>query len=474
MVLLAALGGCMSMEQGSGAGGGFGGGGFGHSHGDMAAGSGCFQCEGRAPEVPGVVGPYGQPVPMVAPYAAAPPGAEAARSMLNHSVPLELVQAGGLSAPGASSGVVRAGGIPPAGLLPGTITPAGGLMAPPGVPPAPGFAPPGGGGPMPPGPPPCATPYPPGAVAAVGGLLPGGGSVFPTHRTEVRFVRPSGMRISWYAPGGAGATFTTSQIEAPGRYNFAQGAIYRLKLSNIEGRPGLELYPTLEVYPSAGKTDAFLAHSAVPVEFTNEDLDQVAAGNYVVKVIYLPDPQFQDLATTGPDEIVSTRLEPGCDPCLEAQRRGCILVVIRVGNIDLEAPNTPAMDAPSPYKGMPHVGAGMPFPGLAGRGPAVPGRTPAGPAMGMMPNPAGNPGVPPWMMGPGAPGMGPRMPMQMVPPAGRGVPGVPTGMPAGPGMMPPPAPPGGPSTQGPGSASVQQASYTAGSTPAQWSGQPAK
>src|SRR5205823_1768884 len=126
---------------------------------------------------------------------------------------------------------------------------------------------------------------------------------------------PAGMKVSWYAPGGEPGKggFGSNQIEAPGRYNFVQAAIYRLKLSDIPGRPGLELYPTLEVVPCNAKTEAFLAHSAVPVAFTDEDFEQVAAGNYLVKVIYLPDPQFQDLAAAGPDEVVSTRLEPGAD-----------------------------------------------------------------------------------------------------------------------------------------------------------------
>ncbi len=133
------------------------------------------------------------------------------------------------------------------------------------------------------------------------------------------------------------------------RYNFLQASIYRLKLSDIPNRPGVELYPTLEVVPSKAKTCTFLSHSAVPVVFTEEDFEQVAAGNFVVKVIYLPDPQFQDLAATGPDEVVSSRLEPGMDPIVEAKRRGSILLVVRLGNIDLEAPNTPAMDSPNPF-----------------------------------------------------------------------------------------------------------------------------
>ena len=88
-------------------------------------------------------------------------------------------------------------------------------------------------------------------------------------RTEIRFVRPAGMKIAWYAPAANGRIGVTPQyLEAPARYNFLQAAIYRLKLSDIEGRPGLELYPTLEVVPTNPKTEAFLAHNAVPVEFT--------------------------------------------------------------------------------------------------------------------------------------------------------------------------------------------------------------
>src|SRR5262249_59758322 len=111
-------------------------------------------------------------------------------------------------------------------------------------------------------------------------------------------------------------------IDAPGRYNFIQAAIYRLKLSNIPGRPGLELYPTLEVVPVNNKTATFLAHSAVPVTFTEEDFEQVTAGNYVVKVIYLPDAQHQDLAAVGADEVVSTRLQPGGDPRADGRQAG--------------------------------------------------------------------------------------------------------------------------------------------------------
>jgi hypothetical protein len=200
---------------------------------------------------------------------------------------------------------------------------------------------------------------PPGAVAAVGAIGPMGGGygpMYPNQRTSVKFVNPAGMKVTWQGPGGM--FVEPAPFEAPAVYNFAQSGIYRLKLSGIPNRPGKFYYPTLEVYAATPKTVTYLSHSSVPLAFTDEDLEQVNAGNLVVKVIYLPDAAFQDLAVVaGADEVVSTRLEPGADPIAEANRRGTILAVVRIGNIDLENPNTPAMGAPPGMIGGPPPGA---------------------------------------------------------------------------------------------------------------------
>ena len=52
----------------------------------------------------------------------------------------------------------------------------------------------------------------------------------------------------------------------------------------------------------------------------------------------MPDAEFQELALAGVETLVSTRLDPGVDPIVEADRRGTILAIIRVGNKDLEIP----------------------------------------------------------------------------------------------------------------------------------------
>ena len=260
----------------------------------------------------------------------------------------------------------------------------------------------------------------------VGGPGPGIMATAPVmsamvHTSQVAFVSPEGMAVSWDI--GAPGLFDSEPLIVPGRYNFPQGNIYRLKLTNIPGRPGVELYPTLEIGPPTPRTEAYLAHNAIPAQFTEEDFDQVLSGNFVTKVIYLPDPEFQELALAGVETLVSTRLDPGIDPIVEADRRGAILAIVRIGNKDLEMPGGEVE----------YVGGGGPIPFAAsggGGGPGGPGCGPGGgpclPGMsGAMP--AGSPSQ--FIAGVNAPEYG--MPISGTPIGLPGPPHIPLGMPAG-------------------------------------------
>ncbi len=217
---------------------------------------------------------------------------------------------------------------------------------------------------------------PPGAVAALGAYTGTGGGMgmgrpgLPNGRSSINFTGPAGMKVTWQLPDG---TFNdeASALTAPKEYNFLQASVYRLRLTSIlPDHPGKSFYPTLEVAQGNPKTLVFLSHSSVPLTFSADDFAQAKAGNLVVKVVYLPDPINQDFNTVlGAEEVVSTRLEPGADPVAEAQRRGTILAIIRMGNIDLENRVSPAMTAPPPGAPM------MPGP-MPGPGPLVPVPTP--------------------------------------------------------------------------------------------------
>jgi len=200
-------------------------------------------------------------------------------------------------------------------------------------------------GPAPPGGPITAPPGGPGG--------PGGqpGRRFPNTRSQIFFLDPDNMKIGWQSSSPTGErVFMTHDQPVPFRYNFNQGFIYRLKLTDIPNRAGVALYPTIEVAPSTPATDAYLTHNPIPIQFTPEDFEQVVdGGNFVTKVIYLPDPKYQELAIAGVETLVSTRLEPGVDPILEADKRGTILLIVRLGQIDLEmqgpAPVAPVVPA---------------------------------------------------------------------------------------------------------------------------------
>jgi hypothetical protein len=188
---------------------------------------------------------------------------------------------------------------------------------------------------------------PPYNAASIGGAgaAAAAGRRFMSTKSQIYFLDPSGMQIGWQtSPGPNGErAYIPAQLTVPARYNFRQGFIYRLKISNISGRSGATLYPTIEVAPTTPQTDAYLAHNAIPVQFTAEDFDQVIdGGNFVTKVIYLPDPKYQELAVSGVETLVSTRLEPGIDPILEADKRGTILLIVRLGAINLEMPESTA------------------------------------------------------------------------------------------------------------------------------------
>ena len=170
-----------------------------------------------------------------------------------------------------------------------------------------------------------------GGAGGMGGM--GGGAMAPT--SQIGFIGPDGMQVRWDVSMAGG--FDSTPLVTPGRYDFPQGAIYRLKITDSPGREGLELYPSLEVAPVTPRTAAFLAHNSIPFQLTEEDLDQVTTGNFVTKVVYLPDPCYQELAVAGVETLVSTRLDPGIDPVVEADRRGSILAIIRIGNKDLES-----------------------------------------------------------------------------------------------------------------------------------------
>ena len=134
---------------------------------------------------------------------------------------------------------------------------------------------------------------------------------------QVRFVGPTdgGMRVDYQV--GREGRFSGRPLVTPARLDFARPGIYRLKLTQIPGHEGLTLYPTLEIAPLTPRSEAFLAHSTIAVEFSERDLAEAAAGKFVTRTLYLP--EEEEFAGGG-------------------SRRGSTLAILRLGDRQLEEP----------------------------------------------------------------------------------------------------------------------------------------
>ncbi|MBI3821241.1 MAG: hypothetical protein HY289_01010 [Planctomycetes bacterium] len=143
-------------------------------------------------------------------------------------------------------------------------------------------------------------------------------------RTQVFFQEPKGMQVFWLTKQDGKVEFSKVPLEAPGRFNFVQGAVYRLRLTRLPGHPGRELFPTLDVPPVNDQTREFLTHNAVPITLTDEEIAQAVKGAFITKVVYLP---------AGKNGAGETAISSDGDAFRDALQRGNIVLVLRVGNI---------------------------------------------------------------------------------------------------------------------------------------------
>ncbi len=136
-----------------------------------------------------------------------------------------------------------------------------------------------------------------------------------------------GMRVTFYR--GTGKPVTRI---APFRVAVRPGYVYRIKISNIAGHPGLEVYPTLEVRGSL-RPDSKIKPSDHPatLTFTKEDFDRLRAGSYVKKVLALERPSAALAVTSSPSAPLTFRVGVGEDPMRVALQSGIPLLVMRAG-----------------------------------------------------------------------------------------------------------------------------------------------
>jgi hypothetical protein len=163
---------------------------------------------------------------------------------------------------------------------------------------------------------------PPGAIGRQR-LMRGGPLSGFCQPVEIR--APHGTRIS----PAAGSTFLEGRQDRL-LVGLAIGPVYRFRVTEIPGQPGLELFPTVEVVDRLHPPPGQMLRFPIPVELTQDELVSAAEGSYITRVIYLEDPSLA-LPLDEQDQQRWVEARPGEDPLVVADHLGRPMAILRLG-----------------------------------------------------------------------------------------------------------------------------------------------
>ena len=159
---------------------------------------------------------------------------------------------------------------------------------------------------------------------------------------SIQLQRKPQLRGAWQAVevrGPKGVRFNMAEagqfapdIPTPARLGLLVGAVYRLRLTGIEGDPDLELFPTIEVIdktcPPAEREHRF----PIPIEIDENDIMDAARGELVMRVIYLEDSEVAEPVDTSgkPQRVLDIR--PTQNALRTADQLGRPVAILRMGS----------------------------------------------------------------------------------------------------------------------------------------------
>jgi hypothetical protein len=164
---------------------------------------------------------------------------------------------------------------------------------------------------------------PPGAI---GGLQLQRGGPLPGYFQPVEIKAPPGAMVS-LAEEGEFREFH----EAPVTVGLLIGQVYRVRVANLPHRPGMEVFPTVEVIDRLYAPPGHEVQFPIVVELTMEDLVFALEGKFVTRVIYLEDPQAALPVQQDAQGQSWFEIGPGKDPLAVADQLGRPVAILRLG-----------------------------------------------------------------------------------------------------------------------------------------------
>jgi hypothetical protein len=166
--------------------------------------------------------------------------------------------------------------------------------------------------------------HPPGQVGQR--LLSRGGPI-PGYFQPIEVRAPQGTQLAFVANGQFGPS-----LLAPTKAGMLIGAVYRIKVTNIPGLEGVEVFPSIEVinriYPPRGLEAKF----AIPIHLSQREIEMATQGFFVTRVIYLEDPTnpIPIDEPIGRQRTLNIRYTE--DPLHVADKLGRPVAILRIGS----------------------------------------------------------------------------------------------------------------------------------------------
>ncbi|WP_435010507.1 hypothetical protein P12x_001777 [Tundrisphaera lichenicola] len=155
--------------------------------------------------------------------------------------------------------------------------------------------------------------------------------VLPDDVQVIRFQGAEGMSIEVLGPPGEPVPIGDGKGLAT--VGMKVGVSYHLRLSGIPDRPGVELFPVVEVLGHLHRPPG-IDPSKYPIRivFREDDIeDAVGRGQLVTQVVYLEDPDQAIPLKLPKDEPPFVTLNPAEDPFKVARALGRVMAIVRIG-----------------------------------------------------------------------------------------------------------------------------------------------
>ncbi|MGB7327495.1 MAG: hypothetical protein WBD31_21645 [Rubripirellula sp.] len=143
----------------------------------------------------------------------------------------------------------------------------------------------------------------------------------------VSIVGPEGTKFS-LAQAGAFLE-PTENLQA----GLLVGGVYRFQITQIPGRAGAELFPTIELIDRTFPPPGLATRHPIQIQLDESDLVAALSGQLVTRVIYLEDPQLATPLVQTPETNRPIEVSEFQDALEVADRFGRPLAIVRIGSL---------------------------------------------------------------------------------------------------------------------------------------------